>query len=77
MIVYCGVFSLGVVGPKTAILEGQNIFLFSGFRQIQNVKQRFIFKSQANAGFSAVADNNAPSNTLRRFGVLRPNVQFD
>jgi hypothetical protein len=36
MIVYCGVFSL-VVGPKTAILDGQNIFLI--FRLSPNSKR--------------------------------------
>jgi hypothetical protein len=40
MMVYCGVFSLGVVGQNSNTGWPEYFFNFSGFRQIQNVKQR-------------------------------------
>ena len=61
MMVYCGVLYRGVVGPKTAILDGQNIFfIFPAFAKFNTWNNEFIFKSHAKAGFfSAVAESKA------------------
>jgi hypothetical protein len=55
--VYCGVFFFGVVGPKNGTRWPK--YFFSGFRQIQNVKQRIHIQVPQKRDFSAVADSKA------------------
>src|SRR5690554_8190717 len=61
IIVCCGVFVFGVVGPKTAIELGQNIFFkCPSLAKSKTLKSPSMFNSQANLGFfSAVAESKA------------------
>ena len=58
---YCGVFCLGVVGPKTAIEDGQNIFLIRpALAKSKTCECERIFNFHPNSiSFSAVADKSA------------------
>jgi hypothetical protein len=74
MIVYCGVFSLGVVGPKRQY--SGNIFLF--FRLSPNSKRETTIHIQVPSKcrvFSLLPITMQPSNTS--IWCTSPNVQFD
>ena len=77
--VCCGVFSLGVVGPKTAMLLGQYTFFSLPSRAISRMMSRLsMFSFQAKAGsFSAVghrADGQPSSEKepFNPFGHIMP-----
>src|SRR5690554_7596257 len=66
IIVCCGVFVFGVVGPKTAIELGQNIFFkCPSLAKSKTLKSPSMFNSQANLGFFSAVRSEEHTSELQ------------